>query len=92
MNCKKGINCNARLVYKLAKQPCNNLPYVYFLIDNPFLLIILKTCSKTEKPPNPNKKEQKIILVERFLTGVPATKLTPFVSSTIPEKKGLQNS
>ena len=32
------------------------------------------------------------MLIERFLVGILAIRLTPFVNSTIPESRGLQNS
>lgn len=54
--------------------------------------MILNTCNKTEKPPNPNKKEHKIIEIEIVLIGILAAKLTPFVNSTIPDKTGLIKS
>ena len=52
---------------------------------------MLHTCNKTEKPPNPNKKAHRIILVEISFIGIAATKFTPLVNSTIPDKIALLN-
>ena len=57
----------------------------YGKIDISVLEIIPHTCSNTDIPPNPNKKEEIIILVEIFLIGILETVFIPFVSSIIQE-------
>lgn len=57
-----------------------------------FFEIMLNTCKRTERPPNPSKKAHIIIFTERDLFGMAHTLLTPFVSSIIPEKMLSQNS
>ena len=64
--------------------PCNSLPMAYVFIESPALLIILKTCNSTEIPPNPNKKLDDTMFTDIAFMCVFATKLTPFVSTTIP--------
>ena len=64
------------------------MPYIYFLIDKLDFEIILKTCNKTEIPPNPSKKAHIIIVVEIFFVAVAVTSDIPFVSSIIPETTG----
>ena len=64
----------------------------YVFIESPALLIILKTCNSTEIPPNPNKKLDDTMFTDIAFMCVFATKLTPFVSSTIPAKTGFISS
>ena len=46
---------------------------------------MLNTCSITDIPPNPSKKAQIVILVERFFVAIFETAKIPVVSSNIPE-------
>lgn len=52
---------------------------------------MLKTCKRTEMPPNPSKNAHNIIFTERALYGIVAICFTPLVSSInpfiIPEEK-----
>ena len=64
----------------------------YVFIERPALLIMLKTCNSTEIPPNPNKKLAETIFTDIAFICVFATKLTPFVSSTIPDRMGFISS
>lgn len=48
---------------------------------------MLKTCNKTEIPPNPSKNAQSTILTNIDLLGTLHTRDTPFVSSIIPDNK-----
>lgn len=67
--------------------PCNILPIIYGFIEISLLEIILNTCNNIEIPPNPNRKEDKIILIEISLQAIELICLTPFVTSIIPDKK-----
>ena len=75
----------------LAITPCIHLPMKYFFIDKSVSEMILKTCSKTEIPPNPSKNADKIIFCDTLFIFIKAIKLTPFVSSKIPQSKGFAN-
>ena len=72
--------------------PCNSLPMAYVFIESPALLTMLKTCNSTEIPPNPNKKLAETIFTDIAFMCVCATKLTPFVSSIIPDRMGFISS
>ena len=72
----------------LAITPCMHLPMKYFFIDKSVCEIILKTCSKTEIPPKPSKNADKIIFCDTLFIFTKAVKLTPFVSSKIPQSSG----
>ena len=85
---KVGIKCRAKATYMLAITPCMHLPMKYFFIDKSVCEIILKTCSKTEMPPKPSKNADKIIFCETLFIFTKAVKLTPFVSSKIPQSSG----
>lgn len=54
--------------------------------------IILHTCNKIEIPPKPSKKAQIITLIPSSEQGTMLTRLTPEVSSIIPDKNGIINS
>ena len=54
--------------------------------------IILHTCNKIEIPPKPSKKAQIITLIPSLEQGTILIRLTPDVSSIIPDKKGVINS
>ena len=60
------------------------MPIIYGFIDIFAFDIILKTCKRTENPPNPSKKEQ--IIIEIGLEFM-ATNLMPLVTSIIPVNK-----
>lgn len=49
---------------------------------------MLKTCSKTEIPPKPSKKEVMIILIESFLQAILDILLIPLVISKNPVTRG----
>lgn len=65
---------------------------MYGLIDKSVFEIVLQTCSKIENPPNPKRKEAKIILIEIDFSGILQIIFKPLVSSKIPETKPLQKS
>ena len=54
--------------------------------------VILSTCNKIEMPPNPSKKEARVMLVEIAFCEIEAISFNPLVSSTSPVSKGLVNS
>ena len=64
--------------------PCNSLPMAYVFIESPALLIILKTCNKTDIPPQPSKKAVKIKLIENFLLEMLEIEFIPLVISKNP--------
>ena len=64
---------------------------MYGFIEISDVDVILKTWSKIEIPPKPSKNAQIIIFTEIALNGIFAIIDTPFVSSTIPEKRPLAN-
>ena len=64
----------------------------YVFIERPALLIMLKTCNSTEIPPNPSKKLDDTMFTDIAFICVFATKLTPFVSSIIPDRIGFISS
>ena len=51
---------------------------------------MLYTCNKTEIPPNPNKKADKMILIEMALQEIIDICFTPLVSSIIPAKRAVE--
>ena len=71
-------------------QACSNFPKIYGLIDKSVFEIVLQTCSKTEMPPNPRRKEAIIILIESFFSGILQTIFKPLVSSKIPAIKPVE--
>ena len=71
--------------------PCNIFPKIYGLIDKSVFDVMLNTCSKTDIPPKPNKKEVKIIFIESFLQAIVEKEEMPFVISIKPLSRGKQN-
>ena len=61
------------------------------MIDKSVLEITLQTCNKTEIPPNPSKKEARIILMDKCFSVILQIILRPLVNSKIPQEKPLQN-
>lgn len=47
---------------------------------------ILHTCNKIEIPPNPNKNAAMMMLIPSLAEAIRLTKLSPEVSSIIPDK------
>ena len=63
------------------------MPIIYGFIEISDVDVILNTCSKIEIPPKPSKKLHIIIFTDIALNGILDIIETPFVSSTIPEKR-----
>ena len=51
--------------------------------------VILNTCNPIDIPPKPNRKEQRMVVIETFFVIILHTCFTPLVSSNIPVIKGL---
>ena len=84
-----GIHLRAIKVYIPAKIPCIHLPTKYFFIDKSVLATMLNTWRKTEKPPSPSKKAHRITFCEIAFILILEINFTPFVSSRIPETRGV---
>lgn len=68
--------------------PCRSFPIAYGFIEISDFEVMLKTCSKTLKPPKPRSIAAIIIVVEIDFVLILIICESPFVSSTIPETIG----
>ena len=81
----------SKKVYKAEMQACNNFPNIYGFIDKSVFAIVLQTWSKTDNPPRPRRKEDRIMLYDRCFSGRLQIIFKPFVNSKMPEMKPVVN-